>query len=452
MADMKTTNLPSCAFTNAKSNREQKVKAGICIGTSSCINIRKQSTYVGCVTCSSDHTTIWRCTQCYILLQKYVTKKNIVPIPVIRLLFLMDFADLTESRIDYYCLAYPNNIKKSIATWNNNSCVLIFTNGCPCCYKFLLPTIKQPILAPPDSKHRGLFGLEMIQSIKKIELCNTYYIKDSSVKLNPATITIGVVVLNQVVSLERQNEFLHHVITNQNTSRFLDIEYVVQQKYGVEYNEFNVLLILGEITHTKRRIVLSMKFLNCYNHFIEAPKVSIRQHISYIILLISRLSVSEKQNFSPSRVLNKNAFKKLTIEKPKFRTNRTGGALGNMNGEEVDDIRNKLFGGEAVNNIPKTKFGQITIPYYKKADSKLICQMVPYYMSVKVNTKASKPRMNARPTMGWLIDCKRYFNKYDFLIRINKVFKERFIINNVYTNIMKELIYAPYNAALLWSI
>lgn len=244
---MKLSDVPSCGFTNAQANRLQKViQSGICVGTASCDVTKAKATYVGCMNCKSGHTTIWRCTNCYRNLQKFIPKQNIVSIPILEF-FSIDFDNLDEERIESYCKRYPNYITKSNATWKQNCCVLVFKNGCPCCYKFVLPSIIQPMLSSSDCPHRGLYGTTMVQSITEIQMSDVYHIQDSAVKKHDRTLTIGVVLLEPVVPIDRQNEFLHHIITEKNQTSFTDVEYLVRQFFGKRYEKFDVLIVLGEL-------------------------------------------------------------------------------------------------------------------------------------------------------------------------------------------------------------
>ena len=102
-----------------------------------------------------------------------------------------------------------------------------------------------------------------------------------------------------------------------------------------------------------------------------------------------------------------------------------------------------------MNSVPKTEFGQITIPYYKNQNSKVITKIIPYYMSVRKVNKACYPPKIARPTAGLIVGSKSFFNKYKFITSYNKSFMKELLEKNVYTTIIKELMYAPYNMALL---
>ena len=260
---------------------------------------------------------------------------------------------------------------------------------------------------------------------------------------------MAVVVVSKTVSFEEEEMFLHHVMTNECRYKFTSIDYVVKTYFGDDHKNLNIVLVLGDLGNGTQHIVLSIKQLNFYNKMLTSNEVSLKEHISNVLLYTSRLAVPECGKKSIARVKNKNTTKKLSIVKNKYRTNRTGGALGNMNGELVSDIREKLFSGETMNHIPKTTLGQITVPYYKNQKSKIITKMKSYYMSVKTTDKVCSPPKVARPTMGWIIGCKSFFNKYTELCFIKKEFKKEYIDNGIYVQVIKELIFAPYNMALL---
>jgi hypothetical protein len=51
--------------------------------------------------------------------------------------------------------------------------------------------------------------------------------------------------------------------------------------------------------------------------------------------------------------------------------------------------------------------------------------------------------------MGWIINCTSFFQKLDQLSKGNKYFKPDLVKNGTYHQVIKDLIYAPYNMALL---
>ena len=105
-------------------------------------------------------------------------------------------------------------------------------------------------------------------------------------------------------------------------------------------------------------------------------------------------------------------MKKRSIKILKYRKNRIGGAFGNINGQNVKDIPACICSGNVMNGIPKSKFGQITIPYYNDANSLLITKLIPYYVLVNNdNLKVSCPPKNAPPNKGWIVSSKRMCSK-----------------------------------------
>ena len=104
--------------------------------------------------------------------------------------------------------------------------------------------------------------------------------------------------------------------------------------------------------------------------------------------------------------------KNFSILEPKYRTNRTGGSLGNMNGQNVQDLRNILTSGEVMNGIPKTNYGQITVPYYSQQDSTIINKLIPYYIAITESKGVVEAPYAAKPTLGWLIESKLLYQRY----------------------------------------
>jgi hypothetical protein len=207
--------------------------------------------------------------------------------------------------------------------------------------------------------------------------------------------------------------------------------------------------VLGEYKTENNLVVISMKFINRLKDIIPQPLPSNRLQISKALLLVSRLTVPECRISSTARQRNYNCYKKLQITQMKYRTDRSGGAFGNINSRTIDKLRTIVCSGDVINSIPKNKYGSIIVPYYANKNSKLVTKLKTYYMSVIDYNKVCHHPKYAPPTVGWQCTSEKFYKKLEEQCLINKSFNQNFITNQVYSKVMELLQFSPYNAALI---
>jgi hypothetical protein len=88
-----------------------------------------------------------------------------------------------------------------------------------------------------------------------------------------------------------------------------------------------------------------------------------------------------------------------------LRVGRCYGPYGHAGGRSFREFRNQVTSQIVRQAMPRTEMGSIVVPYYARGQPTLVSELVPYYVGVKnTQMKVVKPRFNAIPRLGWIVD------------------------------------------------
>ena len=196
-----------CAFTNKQSNRERCDRIGLCLGASS-ISVRKQQGYIGCPKCGvNSNTTIWRCLPCYQLFQNSISKKCIILSDIVKLFFDLDFISLNNEKIIQYCNQCCNCLSYIICPWNKDELSLLWTNGCPSCYMYTIPT--ETCIPIQVVEQQTLYSTSQFESLYIHEINNYPFVCGNGTLTATITIKVGFVIVKPIMNEELEMEYKH---------------------------------------------------------------------------------------------------------------------------------------------------------------------------------------------------------------------------------------------------
>jgi hypothetical protein len=231
---------PSCAFTNCLSNRDRCYRKGICNASRERkANIAAESTafdhgtikLVGCMKCNRTDTAVWRCCDCFEMFRRTIQTRNMVNIPIIKILMTIDFANLTYDEIICYCMEYPEYLSYKVCKWNMYEEInLVFKKECPCCYDFLLPSLDYLKQSNKLNHIKEPKFQKLYRSFQEITLEGYPVLNDNgtAISLDGPKIRVAIIEFPEVLTIAEEMSYSHDYLTTYNNN-FTSAEYILKK-------------------------------------------------------------------------------------------------------------------------------------------------------------------------------------------------------------------------------
>lgn len=399
--------VPKCSFTNGRSSCTGELRQSLCDGADNDVSIRRSIVLVGCRNCGGHGRIIWRCVHCYDKFSRSIRKSRMLNNDYIQTLLTFDWVSVD--------CELPNNLIRKPCLWNPDSYCLEWDQYCPSCYDMELPQPNRISLAGGDSfpAMRAYFEIPDLERVNiqcnqnnystRIDINDCAVVSEAHGNIVKRDVTIFVHCVRPVITHNESQAFFFRSGEEPDNQRYSCVG-VSDWEYANKYRkkrEFWVLLRSIPVEKGEQSEILSFTRLNAFEDY-GNPNVC--EYISKQLLTITRDCVPARM---PKKCVQKKKTKLLKKEllTACIRVGRVSGPYGNAGGCSLSDVRSMVTSQIVRNAMPRTKLGSIVVPYHAVGQLATISEIIPYYIGVKdKGMRVVKPRFNAIPRRGWIVD------------------------------------------------